>query len=200
MNRGAATRCGPFCFWAKERDHGLSGSGGGRHGQCGPRDVADAVGAQLSGRRGGRPGVAALGRRRRLLRRGGGAEGPAPRPIQLQGHRHRAVLGRRQGLGRVRAARGRGWRHRDRQHLVLPHGPGRAAGGAGGQSAGDRRLQEEEHHRQPELLHHPDGGGAEAAARRGADQARGGGDLPVGVGRAARMRWTSCSTRLAAST
>ena len=60
---------------------------------------------ELPGRRSGRPGLAALGRRRRLVRRGRGAEGPAPRHLQLQGHRHRAVLGRRQGLGRVRAAR-----------------------------------------------------------------------------------------------
>ena len=41
----------------------------------------------------------------------------------------------------------------------------------------------EEHHRQSQLLDRAAGGGAEAAARRGDDQARGGRDLSVGVGR-----------------
>ena len=48
------------------------------------------------------------------------------------------------------------------------------------------QLRQARHHRQPQLLHHPDGGGAEAAARPRAHQARGGGDLPVGVGRGQR--------------
>ena len=57
------------------------------------------------------------------------------------------------------------------------------------------QYQQARHHRQPELLDDPDGGGAEAAARPGAHQARRGRDLPVGVGRRATRRWTSCSTR-----
>ena len=48
---------------------------------------------------------------------------------------------------------------------------------------GDRRLPQEEHHRQPELLDRAAGRGAEAAARPREDQARGGGDLSVGVRR-----------------
>ena len=44
-------------------------------------------------------------------------------------------------------------------------------------------FAQEEHHRQPELLDRPAGRGAEAAARRGADQAGGGLDLPVGLRR-----------------
>ncbi len=55
------------------------------------------------------------------------------------------------------------------------------------------------HHRQPQLLDHPDGGGFEAAARSVQDQARRGLDLSVGVGRAARRPWTSCSIRPAPS-
>ena len=54
---------------------------------------------------------------------------------------------------------------------------------------------QEEHHRQPQLLDRAAGGGAEAAARRGEDQARGGRDLPVGLGRRQSRRWTSCSSR-----
>ena len=86
----------------------------------------------------------------------------------------------------IRAARRQGRGGGDRQHLVLPHGAGRAAGRARGQSQGDRRLSKARHHRQPELLDDPDGGGVEAAARPGADQAGGGRDLPVGFRRRAR--------------
>ena len=72
---------------------------------------------------------------------------------------------------------------RDRQHVVLPHGSGRAAGGAGGQRLGHRRLPQAQHHRQSQLLDHPDGDGAEAAARLRAYHAHRGGDLPVDLGR-----------------
>ena len=46
----------------------------------------------------------------------------------------------RQGVGGIRTARDQGRRRGDRQHLVLPHGSGRAAGRAGGQPAGDRAM------------------------------------------------------------
>ena len=60
--------------------------------------------------------------------------------FDFRGLRHRPVLAGRQGLGRVRA-QGRGRRLRgDRQHLALPHGPRRAAGGAGGQPRCARRA------------------------------------------------------------
>ena len=48
---------------------------------------------------------------------------------------------------------------------------------------GGQGLRQEEHHRQPELLDRAAGRGAEAAARPRHDQARGGRDLPVGLGR-----------------
>ena len=44
-------------------------------------------------------------------------------------------------------------------------------------------LPQEEHHRQSELLDRAARGRAQAAARQGQDQARGGGDLSIGVGR-----------------
>ena len=43
-------------------------------------------------------------------------------------------------------------------------------------------FSKEEHHRQPQLLDRPARRGAEAAARARKDQARGGGDLSIGVG------------------
>ena len=96
---------------------------------------------------------------------------------------HRAVLARRLGLGRARAARRGGRLRGDRQHQPVPDGPRRSPGGAGGEPAGAAQLRQAQHHRQPELLDHPDGGGAEAAARRVPGQAGGGRDLSVGVGR-----------------
>ena len=77
--------------------------------------------------------------------------------------------------------RGRPDRHR--QFLGLADGPGRAADRAGGEPGRRRVGGPQEHHRQPQLLDRPAGGGAEAAARRGADQAGGGLDLPVGLRR-----------------
>ena len=100
----------------------------------------------------------------------------------------------------VHAPARRGGRlHRHRQHLAFPHGPRRAAGRAGGQSRGDRALHQAQHHRQPQLLDHPDGGGAQAACTiwRGSSAWS---SPPTSRCRApARRRWTSSSTRPAAS-
>ena len=72
---------------------------------------------------------------------------------------------------------------RHRQFVGLSDGPGRAADRARGQRGGGQGLRQEEHHRQPELLDRATRRGAEAAARPRDDQAGGGRDLPVGLGR-----------------
>ena len=94
-----------------------------------------------------------------------------------------AVLAWRLGLGSTCTARRRRRVRGDRQHQPVPHGTRHSAGGARGEPGGAAQLRETQHHRQPELLHHPDGGGAEAAARPVPHQARGGGDVSVGVRR-----------------
>ena len=133
---------------------------------------ADEVVALASRERG--PGV--------LVRRQD-AEGEGARQLRLFRHRHLPDVGGRRRLEGMVAQDRRAGRGGDRQFQRLAHGPGRAAGGAGSERRRDRRLHQEGHHRQSQLLDRAAGGGAEAAARRGDDQARGGVDLSIGVGR-----------------
>ena len=148
----------------------------------------------------GREMLDILAERRFPRRRGGGArlaqehgsgmlvrrqdaEGEGARPLRFLRRRHLPDVGGRRGIEGMVAEDRRAGRGGDRQFVGLAHGPGRAADRAGGERRRGRRLHQEEHHRQPELLDRAARGRAQAAARRGHDQARGGGDLPVGVGR-----------------
>ena len=100
----------------------------------------------------------------------GGDRRPRPRPL----------LGRRRGQRRVGAAAGRGGRGGRRQHQLLAHARGRAAGRRRGQPRGARRPPGDR--RQPEL--HGDAGAGRARAdpprrRAGAADPL---QLPVGLG------------------
>ena len=160
----------------------LQGRGRRRHRQCRPRDARDPRRAPLSRLRSRRARLARLDRQGGLVRRQD-AQVQGARALRLFRHRHLPHVGRRGGVeGMVAEDRRQGLR-RHRQFVGLAHGPGRAAGRAGGQRGGGQGLRQEEHHRQPELLDRPARRGAEAAARPRDDQAGGGRDLPVGLGR-----------------
>ncbi len=103
--------------------------------------------------------------------------------LRFHRHRYRLDVGRRGDFQDLVAQdRGAGLR-RDRQLLGLALRRRRAADRSGSECRRGRGLPQAKHHRQPQLLDGTARRRAEAAARQGADQARGGFDLPVGLGR-----------------
>ena len=150
---------------------------------------------RLPGRRGGGARLRPLDRAGGLVRREERPQGPGAGDASTSGLGDRACSRPGAAVSAVHAPRAAAagcvvidntsqFRMEPDVPLVVPEvNPARPA-----------QLRQAQHHRQPELLDHPDGGGAEAAARPVQDQAGGGGDLPVGVRRRARRRWTSCST------
>ena len=163
-------------------NNGLQSRRGGRHRQCRARDARHSGRAGFSRRRSGGAGLAQEHGAGVLVRRQD-AEGEGARPLRFFRRRYLPDVGGRRGVEGMVAEDRRGGRGGDRQFLGLAHGPGRAADRAGGERRRGRRLPQEEHHRQSELLDRPARGRAQAAARQGHDQARGGGDLSIGVGR-----------------
>ena len=132
--------------------------------------------------------------------------GTAARPLHGRGSDARSALARRrrplpllrrhERVARARAARRRRRRRRDRQVVGVPARPALPARRA----RGERRPRDRRDHREPELLHDPADLRAEAAARRGRPDARSARDVPVGLRRGRRNRWSACATSRRPST
>src|SRR5208282_6595785 len=121
--------------------------GGGCNGRGRSDHAQNSRAAQVPDSRAARVCVGAIGGQDRDVR-GRVDNGGAARRRLVQGNRHRAVLGGRGAVARVRTDRGQGGRDRRGQVERISNGPRRSSGGArdqrrrGAQSQGNRLVSE----------------------------------------------------------